>query len=79
MREPDLLPDWFVGGAGKRRLLTALLAALKKMTREEERHQLARQLHITGNVARRKHAWLQAALGFFAVASALLVLAFVAF
>ena len=23
-REPDLLPDWFVGGAGKRRLLHAL-------------------------------------------------------
>jgi hypothetical protein len=25
VREPDLLPDWFVGGAGKRRLLSALL------------------------------------------------------
>jgi hypothetical protein len=25
MREADLLPDWFVGGAGKRRLLAALL------------------------------------------------------
>ena len=25
MREADLLPDWFVGGAGKRRLLSALL------------------------------------------------------
>jgi hypothetical protein len=24
-RQPDLLPDWFVGGAGKRRLLRALL------------------------------------------------------
>lgn len=23
-RDPDLLPDWFLGGAGKRRLLTAL-------------------------------------------------------
>jgi hypothetical protein len=25
MREADLLPDWFVGGAGKRRLLSGLL------------------------------------------------------
>lgn len=24
-REPDLLPDWFVGGAGKRRLLASLV------------------------------------------------------
>jgi hypothetical protein len=24
-RNPDLLPDWFVGGAGKRKLLGALL------------------------------------------------------
>jgi hypothetical protein len=24
-REPDLLPDWFLGGAGKRRLLRGLL------------------------------------------------------
>ncbi len=24
-REPDLLPDWFVGGAGKRKLLAALV------------------------------------------------------
>lgn len=25
-RQPDRLPDWFVGGAGKRRLLRALVA-----------------------------------------------------
>jgi hypothetical protein len=25
MRQADVLPDWFVGGAGKRRLLSALL------------------------------------------------------
>jgi hypothetical protein len=25
-REPDLLPDWFVGGAGKRRLLRRLVS-----------------------------------------------------
>jgi hypothetical protein len=24
-RKPDLLPDWFVGGAGKRKLLRALI------------------------------------------------------
>ena len=26
-RQPDLLPDWFVGGAGKRKLLAALARA----------------------------------------------------
>jgi hypothetical protein len=26
-RQPDLLPDWFVGGAGKRRLMRAVLDA----------------------------------------------------
>lgn len=25
-RKPDLLPDWFVGGAGKRKLLRALVS-----------------------------------------------------
>jgi hypothetical protein len=25
-RDPDLLPDWFVGGAGKRKLLAALVS-----------------------------------------------------
>jgi Pycsar effector protein len=56
-----------------------IAAALEKMTLDEERLQLAQQLHVTGNVAWRKHAWLQASLGLFAVGSALLVLAFVAF
>jgi hypothetical protein len=52
-----------------------IAAALEKMTPEEERP----QLHVTGNVAWRKHAWLQASLGLFTVGSAFLVLAFVAF
>jgi hypothetical protein len=37
------------------------------------------QLHVTGKVAWRKHAWLQASLVLFAAGSPLLVLAFVAF
>jgi hypothetical protein len=56
-----------------------IAAALAKMTPEEERLQLAQQLHMTGKVAWRKHAWLQASLSLFAMGSALLVLAFVAF
>jgi hypothetical protein len=53
--------------------------ALAMMTPAEERWQLAQQLHITGTVAWQKHACLQASLVFFALGSALLVLAFVAF
>jgi uncharacterized membrane protein YdcZ (DUF606 family) len=53
--------------------------ALATMTAEEERRQLARQLHVTSDVAWRKHAHLQASLFSFAVGCALLVLAFVAF
>jgi hypothetical protein len=53
--------------------------ALATMTPADERWQLAQQLHVTGGVAWRKHACLQASLSLFAVGSALLVLAFVAF
>lgn len=53
--------------------------ALAAMTPAEERWQLAQQLHVTGAVAWRKHACLQASLSFFAVGSALLVLAYVAY
>lgn len=56
-----------------------IAAALNEMTPEKERLQLAEQLHVTGGVAWRKHAWLQASLVLFAVGSALLVFAFVAF
>jgi hypothetical protein len=56
-----------------------IATALAGMTPDEERRQLAQQLHMTGQVAWRKHAWLQASLGLFALGSALLVLAFVAF
>jgi hypothetical protein len=53
--------------------------ALAAMTPAEERRQLARQLHVLGDVAWRKHACLQASLVAFATGSSLLVLAFVAF
>jgi hypothetical protein len=53
--------------------------ALATLTPDEERMQLARQMHITGQVAWRKHAWLQASLILFAIGAALLVIAFVAF
>ena len=53
--------------------------ALATMTVAEERRQLAQQLHVTSDVAWRKHEHLQASLLAFALGSALLVLAFVAF
>jgi hypothetical protein len=56
-----------------------IATALAGMTPDEERRQLAQQLHMTGQVAWRNHAWLPASLGLFALGSALLVLAFVAF
>ncbi len=52
--------------------------ALGNLTPEEERLQLARQLRVTGNVAWRKHAWLQASIVLFAIGVALLVMSFVA-
>lgn len=53
--------------------------ALASMTAADERRQLARQLHVISEVAWRKHAYLQASLCSFAIGSALLVVAFVAF
>lgn len=56
-----------------------IAAALGAMTAQEERQQLASQLHITGQVAWRKHAWLQRSLVLFALGGLLLVVSFVAF
>ena len=54
-------------------------AALTAMTPDEELRQLALQLHATGEVAWRKHSWLQRSLILFGVGAALLFLAFAAF
>jgi hypothetical protein len=56
-----------------------IAAALAALTPAEERRQLAAQLRITGNVAWRKHAWLQRSLALFGVGAILLVVSFVAF
>lgn len=56
-----------------------IASALATLTPEEERMQLAQQLHITSKVAWRKHAWLQASLVLFALGATLLVVAYVAF
>ena len=53
--------------------------ALAELTPEQERHQLASQLRVTGNVAWRKHDWLQRSLACFAGGSMLLVVAYTAF
>lgn len=53
--------------------------SLRRLTPDEERVQLARQLIITSDVAWRKHVWLQRSLGLFAIGTGLLVISFVAF
>jgi hypothetical protein len=52
---------------------------LSTMTVVDERRQLAQQLHVTSEVAWRKHTYLQASLCAFAMGAVLFVLAFVAF
>jgi hypothetical protein len=56
-----------------------IAAALKDLTAEEERQQLAMQLHVTSGVAWRKHLWLQRSIGLLVLGTALLVVSFVAF
>lgn len=56
-----------------------IAAALAGLTVEEERKQLAKQLHITAGVAWRKHLWLQRSIGLLVLGSVLLVVSFVAF
>jgi hypothetical protein len=53
--------------------------ALSELTPEQERRQLASQLCITGDVAWRKHSWLQRSLVCFAFGAVLLVVAYTAF
>lgn len=53
--------------------------ALRTLTPEQVCHQLARQLHVTGGVAWRKHVWLQRSLVLFALGAVLLVISYVAF
>jgi pycsar effector protein len=53
--------------------------ALADLTPDEERRQLAAQLHVTSEVAWRKHDWLQRSLALFPLGAALLVVAFTAF
>jgi hypothetical protein len=53
--------------------------ALGDLTPDEERRQLAAQLHVTSKVAWRKHDWLQRSLALFPVGAALLIVAFTTF
>jgi hypothetical protein len=53
--------------------------ALAHLRPDEERQQLAAQLHIMSKVAWRKHDWLQRSLASFALGAVLLVVAFTAF
>lgn len=56
-----------------------IAAALAQLTPEQERGQLASQLRITGDLAWRKHSWLQRSLVCLFVGAALLVVAYTAF
>jgi hypothetical protein len=63
----------------RNRSVEDIAQALERLTPEEERLQVARQLRVTGNVAWRKHAWLQTSITLFAIGTALLVTSLVAF
>jgi Family of unknown function (DUF5706) len=79
-RTAELAPEGLVYfGHLRLRSPDDIAAALASLTPEEERHQLAMQLHVTGNVAWRKHAWLQRSVALFALGASLLVISFVAF
>jgi hypothetical protein len=79
-RTAQLAPKGLVYfGHLRRRDPTDIADALATLTPDEERRQLAVQLHVTGNVAWRKHAWLQRSLGLFALGAGTLVTSFVAF
>lgn len=61
-READLLPDWFLGGAGKRRLLTALLVHSGPDPRTEAELARAAGLHPKNTVRRHLAVLAQAGL-----------------
>lgn len=63
----------------RERSVDDIAQALAEMTPDDARIQLASQLRVTGNVAWRKHAWLQGSLACFAVGSLVLVVAYTAF
>lgn len=75
----DLAPGLIYFGDLRRRPPDEIAEALATMTAKEERMQLAQQMWITSGVAWRKHAWLQRALGTFALGAILLVASYVAF
>jgi hypothetical protein len=65
-READLLPDWFVGGAGKRRLLRALTDASSPLWQEGPPWtdvQLAGQAELTTKNAVGRHLRVLEAAG----------------
>ncbi len=74
-----LAPGLVYFGDLRRQTPDEIAKTLAKMTTEEERAQLARQMWIMSNVAWRKHAWLQRALATFALGAILLVASYVAF
>jgi hypothetical protein len=63
----------------RERCVDDIVQALAELTPEQERRQLASQLHVTGEVAWRKHAWLQRSLACFTVGAVLLVVTYAAF
>ena len=61
-RERDRLPDWFVGGAGKRRLLHAVVRGGSARTWTEKELAGAADLHEKNSVRRHIAVLLQAKL-----------------
>jgi hypothetical protein len=79
-RNMELAPSGAIYfGHLRHRTADEIESVLTSLSAREELHQLSRQLHVTSKVAWRKHVWLQASIGMFAIGALLLVIAFVAF
>jgi hypothetical protein len=72
-------PGLIYFGHLRHRSVDDIEAALANLDEDGERHEIARQLRVTAQVAWKKHAWLQKSLAFLAVGVGVLVVALVAF
>lgn len=72
-------PGLIYFGHLRRRSVDDIEKALAGLDEAGERHEIARQLRVTAQVAWKKHAWLQKSLVFLAAGVCVLVVALVAF
>jgi hypothetical protein len=76
---PRVEPGLIYFGHLRKRSVDDIEKALSGLDEAGERHEIARQLRVTAQVAWTKHAWLQKSLVFLAAGVCVLVVALVAF